>query len=67
VCSSDLNTKLPPTGPWSFVGYEAMASSGDARFQVIDATATPDEMLVATKEHLKQRLAEMEHGLLTDL
>jgi len=50
-----------------YQGYEAMASSGDARFQVIDATATPDEMLVATKEHLKQRLAKMEHGLLTDL
>ncbi len=43
-----------------YEGYQAMAVSGDLRFKVIDATASPAEMLAATLGHLKR----LEHGLL---
>ncbi|MCP4572995.1 MAG: dTMP kinase [bacterium] len=43
-----------------YEGYQAMARSGDLRFRVIDATATPDAMLAATLDQLRR----LEHGLL---
>jgi len=43
-----------------YAGYRAMADSGDRRFKVVDAAASPAAMLTATVAHLK----ELEHGLL---
>jgi len=43
-----------------YEGYQAMAVSGEFRFKVIDATASPEDMLNAAVEHLKR----LEHGLL---
>lgn len=43
-----------------YKGYQAMADSGDLRFKVVDATASPRQMLVAVLGHLKR----LEHGLL---
>jgi dTMP kinase len=43
-----------------YKGYQAMAVSGDLRFKVIDAMASPAEMLAETLGHLKR----LEHGLL---
>ncbi len=41
-------------------GYSNMASSGDPRFKVVDATATPEQMLAQAIAYLKK----LEHGLL---
>jgi dTMP kinase len=41
-------------------GYQAMATSGEPRFHVIDASATPQQML----EQALLRLKRLEHGLL---
>ncbi|MCB1182055.1 dTMP kinase [bacterium] len=41
-------------------GYRAMAESGEMRFKVIDAAASPAAMLDAALTHLKR----LEHGLL---
>ena len=43
-----------------YKGYQTMAVSGDLRFKVIDAMASPAEMLAETLGHLKR----LEHGLL---
>ncbi len=43
-----------------YEGYRAMAVSGELRFKVIDASASPAEMLAAALGHLKR----LEHGLL---
>lgn len=43
-----------------YEGYQAMAKSGDLRFRVIDAAATPAEMLAASLDQLRR----LEHGLL---
>ena len=59
----------PPTG-WTarnaafhqrvYEGYQAMAASGDLRFRVIDAAASPEAMLEQALQHLRR----LEHGLL---
>ncbi len=41
-------------------GYQAMVASGDLRFRVIDAAASPEAMLEQALEHLRR----LEHGLL---
>jgi len=41
-------------------GYQAMAASDEPRFYVIDATASPEDMLSQVVERLKR----LEHGLL---
>jgi dTMP kinase len=41
-------------------GYQAMATSGEPRFHVIDASASPQQML----EQALLRLKRLEHGLL---
>lgn len=46
-----------------YTGYEAMANSGDSRFQVIDASKTPEQMLAETMGHFTRRLAEMEQAM----
>lgn len=46
-----------------YTGYEAMANSGDSRFQVIDASKTPEQMLAKTMGHFTRRLAEMEQAM----
>ena len=46
-----------------YTGYQAMAQSEDPRFEVIDAAATPDQMLTETMGILKKRLVEMKHDL----
>jgi dTMP kinase len=43
-----------------FEGYQSMAAGGKRRFKVIDAAATPEEMLAQALSHLKR----LEHGLL---
>jgi dTMP kinase len=43
-----------------YEGYRAMAASGDSRFFVIDAAASPAQML----EQALARLKRLEHGLL---
>jgi dTMP kinase len=43
-----------------YEGYCAMAASGDPRFQVIDASQTPAQMLAQAVGHLRR----LEHGLL---
>ncbi len=43
-----------------FEGYRAMAAAGEQRFKVVDASATPEEMLAQAVAHLKK----LEHGLL---
>ncbi len=43
-----------------FEGYRAMAAAGEPRFKVVDASATPEEMLAQAVAHLKK----LEHGLL---
>jgi len=43
-----------------YEGYQAMAVSGDLRFKVLDAAASPAEMLAEARVHLKR----LEHGLL---
>lgn len=46
-----------------YESYRRMASSGEGRYQVIDATAAPSTMLEQTLEKLRS----MEHDLLTGL
>ena len=41
-------------------GYQTMADSGETRFKVIDAAASPADMLAAALGHLQR----LEHGLL---
>ena len=46
-----------------FAGYEAMAASGDPRFERLDAAAAPQEVLDAALA----RLRGLEHPLLSAL
>ena len=43
-----------------YEGYQAMAVSGELRFKVLDAAASPEEVLAEALVHLKR----LEHGLL---
>ena len=43
-----------------YEGYQAMALSGDLRYRVIDAAASPEAMLEETVAQLRR----LEHGLL---
>jgi dTMP kinase len=43
-----------------YEGYQSMAVSGEMRFKVLDAAASPDDVLAEALVHLKR----LEHGLL---